>query len=160
MKIQYAAMFALLMACALYACKHPQKNKGSQQTPAVQPQSHTAAVQTATLSFGSVGGFTGATVKYIVSPSGNVTRIRTKNPADTTTLKPLSDKELEQIFTNAANLQLSQLTLNQPGNMSYFIEYANKNQSNTLIWGDYKKPTPPNVANYYEQVMLMLRAKE
>lgn len=160
MKIQYVVVFVVLTACVFYACKHAQKNASKQQTQTVPPQTNTPDKFTATLTFGSGGGFTGAAVKYIVSPQGNVTRIRTKFPADTTTLKKLSDKDLNLIFTDAAALNLGQMSVHQPGNMSYFIEYADKDLNNTLIWGDYKNPPPPDLADYYERVMLILREQE
>lgn len=114
----------------------------------------------ATLIFGSGGGFTGATVRYIIPPDGTVTRIRTKMPQDTMVVKKLTNKELNSLQQEALQLRLHQMNFKFPGNMSYFIEYAGKDEKNTITWGDFKNPVPPDVQNYYNRAMVLITVKE
>ncbi|OWY24177.1 hypothetical protein C7N43_05490 [Sphingobacteriales bacterium UPWRP_1] len=142
------------------------RNPNNNSTPGkATPETETGktnlpATFTATLTVGSGGGFTGATVRYVIPPDGKVTRIRTKVPQDTTFIKQLTTKELTALQQDAQRLRLNQMTFNFPGNLYYFITYADKDLTNTITWGDRSNPAPPDVQDYYNRVMTLVIGEE
>ncbi|OWY19157.1 hypothetical protein C7N43_01845 [Sphingobacteriales bacterium UPWRP_1] len=155
----------LVAACCLLqiSCsRNPNTNSAPNKTTkeAEAGKTNLPDAFTATLAIGSGGGFTGGTVRYIIPPDGKVTRIRTKVPQDTTVLKQLSEKELTTLQHDALKLRLNQMSFRFPGNLYYFIEYSDKDLTNTITWGDRNNPVPPDVQDFYNRAMTLIIGEE
>lgn len=148
----------LLASCSRTPNNNSTPNNTTKETET--GKTNLPAAFTATLTIGSGGGFTGGTVRYVIPPDGQVTRIRTKVPQDTTILKQLSEKELTTLQQDALKLRLNQMNFKFPGNLYYFIEYADKDLKNTITWGDRNNPVPTDVQDYYNRVMTLVIGEE
>lgn len=89
-----------------------------------------------TIEFGSGGGFTGIYTTYTID-------IEKKTLASgETMIKTLSKDDLKKIYDLVKSSDLHQVTVNKPGNMTYFINFKGDTLDNQLLWGDrdYKSP--------------------
>lgn len=85
------------------------------------------------ISIGSLGGFAGSYLEYRIYPDGSAFK-RTKFNGDFQAQKKIDQEQVDQFYVliNGLNKEDS---INQPGNMSYFIKWAKNNKTIfEVIW--------------------------
>jgi hypothetical protein len=86
------------------------------------------------LSFGTGGGFSGATIEHSILPSGEVfvksNRMKTYNVT-----KAIDKKLAEQMIQNFTTLGLDKEVIDDPGNLYYFISMEENGEMHKLTWG-------------------------
>ena len=90
-----------------------------------------------TLSFGSGGGFANQTTEYRIHTDGKVWKYRGLEN-DSSLLLQLKKGKTKKVFKQAYKLGLDTLVLNEPGNMTYFIELKSEAFDNKLKWSKDK----------------------
>ena len=106
------------------------------------------------ITFGSGGGFTGQVNSFYLTSNGSLYA----SSSEGYTLMGKADKKIaNQIFTNYEALGLKDLSLDEPGNKYYFIEYQSKNINKNLKWGI--KPIDNNNLAIYYNILLDLTKK-
>ena len=114
--------------------------------------------------FGSGGGFTGATTTYILAADGRLERRRglpadTVEPATRLTVPPPA--AVAQCFRALDALPSDSLTVQVPGNMTYFIEGRTvAGRPVTLRWGAPRAVVPHAGRALYQQLMALVPANE
>lgn len=71
------------------------------------------------LYFGNFGGFTNASLDYLLVNNRMVYKIEQNNPVF---VKKLASKESANLQNQIRNLNLSQYSLDEPGNITYYIK--------------------------------------
>ena len=103
------------------------------------------------------GGFTGQVIEYILLDDGRVFK---SNSLDRTTdyLKKLDKNVTDQIFNNIEVLELSDLTINDPGNMYYYIKLKSDAQTHVIKWNADSRGSDVDIAKlFYQTVINRLR---
>lgn len=113
------------------------------------------------LIFGSGGGFTGASLSYVLLDNGQLFSTDSNSGIGTDTkkytlLKKLPKTITRQLFSKAVELQLEQLTFSHPGNISYFIGLNNTHTTQRITWGDHRHKAPEGAENLYHQLLATL----
>jgi hypothetical protein len=108
------SLFILLISCA-----QPRKMTGSDAGESVR--------------FGKTGGFTNIPMEYALQKNRRVYEIAadTANPVNR-----ISRKEMKEIAAALDSMDFKSLTLNEPGNMTYFVLVRNESWQNRIQWSD------------------------
>lgn len=85
------------------------------------------------LSFGSQGGFTGATTTYTVADDGKVYK-SSSTGQDKTQLTTLRKDQIKEIQALIAKLNIASPAINNPGNMSSFLNLTKNGASYNNQW--------------------------
>lgn len=96
--------------------------------------------QKSQLVFGSGGGFTGKVQTYTLLENGQLFHHNGINNL-TQQMTTLSKKQTKQLFEKANDKELNNITLNDPGNMYYFLKLKKDGkEAYSFTWGGQKKP--------------------
>lgn len=96
---------------------------------------YTAHQLPATLvTFGDGGGFTGAVTEYTLLENGQLFRSDSMKK-DTTEIGKLTKKQAKQLLQEVKALQLDKMTIQEPGNMYYFMGLKEEDQFHKITWG-------------------------
>jgi hypothetical protein len=108
------SLFILLISCA-----QPRKMNVSDAGESVR--------------FGKTGGFTNIPMEYALQKNRRVYEIAadTANPVNR-----ISRKEMKEIAAALDSMDFKSLTLNEPGNMTYFVLVRNESWQNRIQWSD------------------------
>jgi hypothetical protein len=120
------------------------------KTTVLSPDNH----QGMRLILANGGGFTGQVVEYILLDNGVVFR---KNSMDRSVsrIKKLDRKETDQVFRNYFLLRLDESRLDEPGNMYFYIELSDKDQTaNRLQWNTESTGTDVEQAKLFYRTTL------
>lgn len=99
--------------------------------------------------FGSGGGFTGQVTEYHLDTEGNLKMIESL-AGNETTMGKVKKSDLKKIFSALSALNLAEMEINHPGNMTYFIKEINKEASNEVIWGSEDYTVPDELQGLYD----------
>lgn len=103
------------------------------------------------ISFGNFGGFTGEMDAYHLLSNGQLFkqegRKKIYNEVDF-----LHKKEVKSIFEQYKSLKINDLKLNQPGNLSYFIEMKGANVNHKIIWSDESLQLNDEIVAFYKRL--------
>ena len=105
------------------------------------------------ITFGSGGGFTVQVNSFYLTSNGS---LYASSHEGYTPIGKADKKITNQIFTNYEALGLKDLSLDEPGNKYYFIEYQSKNINKALKWG-LKPIDNNNLAIYYNILLDLVR---
>lgn len=104
------------------------------------------------ITVGSGGGFTGVWQEYSLKPTGEILR-HTSKPDTNVLVMTLSKSDTKKIFKEIVSLDLSKKQLDEPGNMSYFLSFAEGDKfSYRVVWGG-KTPPADSVKQFYKSFM-------
>ena len=88
------------------------------------------------ISFGSLGGFAGSFREFRIYPDGNAFK-RTKYNGDFTKQKKIDQRRVDQFYVLVDQMRKEGLSINESGNVSYFIKWVKKNNTRIeVIWND------------------------
>ena len=71
-------------------------------------------------------------------------------------LKSIEKKTARQLFNSLEQLELHEISLDDPGNMTYFIRFEHKGQPIELKWGG-NQPVPDQLRTYYRLLRQLTR---
>ncbi len=131
MKIQLAKVLLAWIGVVIIAC-------ASVKSPA---QSGIESI-----TFGGGGGFTGETKSYTLTAEGKLS----EKGID---MKNVESKEMKEVLKKAIDLRTYKL--NQPGNMSYFIEIRTKDEVNRIVWPYGSEKADERVTSLYKDLMAL-----
>ena len=109
---------------------------------------------------GKGGGFTGDYQEYILCEDGKVYK-RDFNYDREVFTKQLSEEDLQYFLKRIAELDLDGISIEQPGNMSYYIEIREGKLSfNKIVWGLNTYYPPKELELFHEELFKKLAAWE
>lgn len=111
------------------------------------------------LTFGSGGGFAGTSTEKILLPNGQV-YLRGNRSKTFSVCEPVDENKAKQMFKNFESLGFTELDLNDPGNMTYFISLEDKGVSKRITWGGGNTALDPNVKTYFNTLGMLTRDKK
>lgn len=100
------------------------------------------------LFFGQGGGFTGMVTTYALLDNGRFFKKNSLTHPEFEYIGRMARAETSQLFTNYTFLGLPSMTINDPGNIYYFVEYSLKKNNHRLTWGG-SNPAPENLKLFY-----------
>lgn len=101
---------------------------------------------------GSYGGFTGGSKSHRIAADGTIQAIRqmkAQAPTDTLKFYTLSKSDNKQLKKEVKESKIVETTLNDPGNMTFFITLIKNNAEHTVKWGKSKDNLPENIKKLY-----------
>jgi hypothetical protein len=122
-------------------------------------QNDSSTSKIARVAFGSSGGIAALQKRYELSSSGELVLLEgiLMSKKEIKTVKKLSKSEMSEVSKRINALELENLKLNNPGNMSYFLEVLNSDSTKTeIIWGG-GEPVPTKVKECYEFLLSKVR---
>ena len=138
MKINIQILPLLLAFALLSACHH------KHYTPGEFPDEQ--------LRFGSGGGFSGAVTEYILLENGQLFRMDSMKK-DTTEIAKLPKKEAKSLLEEAEELNLEKMTIEEPGNMYYFIGMKKKEEMHKVTWGKPDYTIDAKIESFYKKLI-------
>ena len=136
--MKYAIFFTLLIALIFVSCKSTEKSF----TP--------TTFEGDTLTFGSFGGFAGAENKYLLLSNGQIFKYSRKDNGKE--IDRVEKKQVEQIFKNIDNLKLRDQVLDDPGNLTHFMEIKDKDGTAQLKCGGGNVTPDPTLLVFYKNL--------
>jgi hypothetical protein len=110
----------------------------------------------AQITFGSGGGFTGLVTDYTLLGNGQLFK-RSSKDNQFVELKKGKKNAAQQALENYTFLGIDQLTVNDPGNLYYFIEHKTKEgKTHRLTWGNGASPQEEKLKLYYSLLNAMI----
>ncbi len=124
---------ALIIITILFSCSPMRKFEGIEK-----------------IHFGSGGGFTGGILTNTLEKSGVVLK-------DGTEVQQLDQKQTSQLFAYTHKLKSD--TINEPGNMYYFIEFNDNGVNYRYVWSSIQAPNE-DLNNWYKQLNKLVKKEE
>lgn len=122
--------------------------KSNKYTPADYPDDQ--------IIFGNGGGITGIYTHYYLFENGQLF----KNSSTDETyqkVKKLKKQQVTQLFDNYDALNLSSYQFDEPGNMSYYLEFKRDGKRHKIQWGNHQKTVHPNVNTIFKILMKFVK---
>lgn len=99
--------------------------------------------------FGSGGGFAGLYHHYYVFENGQIFKNSSDNAAYQK-VKTIKKSQVKQLFNNYETFGLEQISLNDPGNLTYYLHFKKDAIDKKLTWGGNNEEVPNNVKTTYQ----------
>lgn len=129
--LTFALIISLSLSCKTQKVNTPDSFEGSMIT------------------FGNEGGFAGSTSENYIFEDGQIQHFESRR--GTTVNFGVIDKDVVgQIFENYKTLGLDKISLNDPGNLSYYIKMKMGDEEKVIRWGGMNEETPPIVKQYFK----------
>ncbi len=110
----------------------------------------------AQITFGSGGGFTGATTDFTLLENGQLFKMSSLNK-EYEALPKVKKEMTQQMFNNYEFLNIGHETINDPGNLYYYIRYKDKDaKEHRITWNDQSEVSS-NVKTYYGILMSLVK---
>ncbi len=104
----------------------------------------------------SGGGITGIWHEYTLKPDGQILH-KASNVDSTEVVKTLSKSKTKNFFKQIEVLKLDEKKMDEPGNMSYFVQFSERKKfSHKVQWGDKTMPAD-SVKTFYDTFMALVR---
>lgn len=101
---------------------------------------------------GKGGGFSGAYDEFSILENGQVYKYNTITK-ERLLLGRMKKNFSEQVFNNYKLLKIGEKNINAPGNLNYFIEMKDGENSLKSIWSDQKNETNGELILFYKTAM-------
>jgi hypothetical protein len=109
---------------------------------------------------GQGGGFTGAYTEYILEENGKVYKYDFKYDREVY-IKDLEKVQLNYFLERIKELGLDGVEINQPGNMSYYIDIRiGKSSYNKIVWGANLYYPPNDLVEFQKELFKTLSSTE
>lgn len=100
---------------------------------------------------GEGGGFAGSYIQYKICSDGVISKYNFTDK-EYHTIGTAVPKELDKIFTQLNALNLDELEISSPGNMSQYITLINENKADhTLTWELNSNSVDPDIISFFHQ---------
>jgi len=108
------------------------------------------------LVFGSGGGVTGAVDTYVLLENGQFfhTNSLTKKVKE---LESISKQEAQECFIKLEELSLSEMDFDHPGNMYYFLEDIQADQTHRVTWGSNDHEISEECKTFYKELRATIK---
>ena len=110
------------------------------------------------ISFGNGGGFAGTYKEYLLCENGQLF-LRTSQKSSFGELESIDKTETNQCFANYDQLGLHSISVNDPGNLFYFVKYSNKDLNHESMWGGVHSQEPESLRIFYRNLMHLVKGK-
>lgn len=137
MKTSFLLIFALLAI----ACSTQNKQNGS-------------ASKFTEISFGSGGGFTGATNTYLLKANREVFKL---NNAEFIKINKISKADFRNVSETINKINFYSLEYSDKGNITYFIEIKSADSQHKITWSDNTET--PELKDFYAILVTTLKPK-
>ncbi|MEE9373971.1 MAG: hypothetical protein V3V00_13045 [Saprospiraceae bacterium] len=107
--------------------------------------------------FGSFGGFVGSYDEYTIHNTGQVF-YRSKLRGESTMVHQLKDDIVKSIFERIKTDNIGEESMDEPGNMTYFIKFTFKKKQHHIKWGGQHDPSP-QLLDYYNYLSTHINGK-
>jgi hypothetical protein len=102
--------------------------------------------------FGKGGGFTGAFSEYILEENGKVYKYDFKYDREVF-IKDLEKVDLNYFLEQIEKLGLDGIDINEPGNMSFYIDIrVGKSSMNKITWGANLYYAPNELIKFHKEI--------
>ncbi len=136
--MKYTILIALAVAFFFLSCKSTEKSF----TP--------DTFEGDRLTFGTFGGFAGIENKYVLLSNGQIFKYSKRDNGKE--VDRVEKKMVEQIFNNVDQLKLRDKMINDPGNMTYFLQLKGKDESTKWKWGGGTDQPDPSLLLFYKNL--------
>ena len=136
----------LLLSIALFL----QNCKSTTYTPDDYPEGQ--------IIFGSGGGFAGLYNHYYVFENGQIFK-NSSDDANYQKVKSVKKSQVKQLFNNYETLGLSQISLDDPGNMTYYIHFKKGEINKKFTWGGNHEEIPGGIETIYQILNNMIKVR-
>ncbi|MBL4592561.1 MAG: hypothetical protein JKX68_01955 [Flavobacteriales bacterium] len=141
-------IYTLSLLLILFSCKTAEEVK-SDKTP-----------QGKRYAIGQGSGFTGAYTEFILSENGKVHKYDFKYDREVY-FKDLSKVDLNYFMELIEELSLEGIEMNQPGNMTYYIDVRiGKTSINKITWGSYNYNADEELVRLHKELFDKLKEWE
>ncbi len=106
--------------------------------------------------FGKGGGITGAVDTYILLENGQLFHSNSLT-GENKELENIGKKEAKACFAQMAELTLSELDFDYPGNMYYFLEEVNGDAGHKVTWGSNDHKVSNECQELYDRLRTTLK---
>ena len=89
--------------------------------------------------YGKSGGFTNIPMEYKIDANGDIFKILN---SDTLKIDSVSGRKIKKIKHQLTELDFEHLEINDPGNITYFINVCTGTYQNTVKWNDMTDNEP------------------
>ncbi len=103
------------------------------------------------ISFGTSGGFTGALDAYHLISNGQLFKQEGRKEVFTA-MESVPKKEVAALFQQLLDLKLHELKMDDPGNLSKFIEYEAGDIKNKIVWPVEDKNANADYNQFYQKL--------
>ena len=107
--------------------------------------------------FGSMGGFVGSFDEYTIQQDGSV-YYRKSLKGESNMVQKLDEDLKKEIFERIKSNEIYNETIDEPGNMTYFIKFNYKSESHRLQWGGQHDPSE-SLLDYYNFLKSNIKGK-
>lgn len=108
------------------------------------------------ITFGNMGGFAGTTNSYTVLDNGQFFKKQPRSEV-VNPIKNIKKRDAGQIFSNYESLGIDKMTINDPGNLTYFIQFKNGSEEKELKWGGTQEEVPQYLKLFFTNLMTLAR---
>ncbi len=98
--------------------------------------------------FGSGGGFAGTYNHFYLFENGELYK-NSSTDAAYKKVKKLKKQQVAQLFNNYEKMGLKDYKINDPGNMSFYVEFKIGDNNHKMLWGGTNETVDPNVKTIY-----------
>lgn len=110
------------------------------------------------IAFGTSGGFAGITQEYVLYSSGEL--YSRSLSGKEVFIKKISTAQRKKIFAKARKIYTAQLSFNQPGNMTEFVELSRSQKtSKKYSWGEAGAMPPEDVKELFNLLISLTNNK-
>lgn len=102
--------------------------------------------------FGNFGGFTNASIDYVLIDNSAVFKIEKSNPVYVTRLTRQQSSQISDLIQKAG---IEKSDLNQPGNMTYYIKIVKPGFEKEVKWTD--QTVSPDIKELYKSLMSIIK---
>lgn len=103
------------------------------------------------LVFGRGGGFTGEVVTYTLLENGQLFK-HSSLTKEYKEMTKINKKTAKTYFKTISDLKLADQSINQPGNMYYFIEEVEAETKNRVTWGSNEYQIAEEFISFYKEI--------
>jgi hypothetical protein len=108
------------------------------------------------ITIASGGGITGVWHQYTLKPDGQVLH-KASNVDTVEVVKTISKSKAKAFFKQIEALKLDQNKMDEPGNMSYYVQFSERKKfSHKVQWGDKIMPSD-SVKTFYDGFMELVK---
>ena len=108
------------------------------------------------ISFGNGGGFTGKILNYILLDNGQMYRGQGISEG-VKPFKTISDEQTEQIFNTYDDMGFSNLDIDSPGNMYFYVEMHESDEQHKLLWGSHDAGESKELRVFHANLMALVK---
>ena len=110
------------------------------------------------IAFGNYGGFAGSYKEYKLLENGQLFW-RSEPNATYEELESVEKEIVNQCLENFESLGFFELKQEDRGNLTYFLECGNDENSNKILWSNPQNPSERNIPLYYRNMMNLVKDK-